>query len=257
MAKWCDHILALLPFEPGSHRDLGGPPCAYVGHPLIERLSELRPGPAEATRRAAEPPRLLVLPGSRRAELHHLLPVFGAALGLLKGRIGAFELVLPTLPHLKAQVEAEVANWPVKPTIVDSEAEKLTAFRTARAALAASGTVTLELALANIPTIAAYRGSVVEAFVARKLIRLHMFILANLVLGDLIVPEYLQEDCTAEKLAAAVAGILEDGPARARQIDAFARLDEVMHVGEASPSQQAAAQVIATFETKTGRRAPR
>jgi lipid-A-disaccharide synthase len=185
------------------------------------------------------------------------LPVFGEALGLLAQRIGTVELVLPTLPHLKAQVEAEVANWPVKPRIVASEADKLAAFRNARAALAASGTVTLELALAGVPTIAAYRGSVIEAFVARKLIRLHMFILANLVLGDIIVPEYLQEDCTAGKLASAVAGLLTDGPERARQLKAFARLDQVMHVGEDSPSWQAAAQVIATFETKTGRRAPR
>jgi lipid-A-disaccharide synthase len=257
MAKWCDHILALLPFEPASHRELGGPPCSYVGHPLIERLDELRPGPAEAARRGASPPLILVLPGSRRAELHHLLPVFGEALGLLQQRIGTVELVLPTLPHLKAQVEAEVANWPVRPRIVASEADKLTAFRNARAALAASGTVTLELALAGVPTIAAYRGSAIEAFAARKLIRLHMFILANLVLGDIIVPEYLQEDCTAGKLAAAVAGLLAEGPERARQLKAFARLDEVMHVGEDSPSRQATGVVIATFETKTGRRAPR
>jgi lipid-A-disaccharide synthase len=257
MATWCDHILALLPFEPSSHRELSGPPCTYVGHPLIERLAELRPAPTEAARRAAEPPLVLVLPGSRRAELHHLLPVFGEALSLLKQRIGAVELVLPTLPHLKAQVEAEVANWPLKPRIVDGEAEKFVAFRNARAALAASGTVTLELALANVPTIAAYRGSAIEAFVARKLIRLNMFILANLVLGDLVVPEYLQQDCTAEKLAAALAGILQEGPERARQLSAFARLDGVMHVGDERPSRQAADVVLATFETKTGRRAPR
>ena len=85
-----------------------------------------------------------------------------------------------------------MADWPVKPRIVDSEADKLEAFRNARAALAASGTVTLELALAGVPIIAAYRGSAIEAFAARKLIRLHMFILANLVLGEMIVPEYLQ-----------------------------------------------------------------
>ncbi|NJL09147.1 MAG: lipid-A-disaccharide synthase, partial [Methylacidiphilales bacterium] len=131
MAKWCDHILALLPFEPDTHRQLGGPPCSYVGHPLIERLAELRPGPDEARRRAADPPLIVVLPGSRRAELHHLLPVFGETLGLLQQRIGAFEPVLPTLSHLKAQVEAGVGDWPVKPRIVDSEAGKLAAFRNA------------------------------------------------------------------------------------------------------------------------------
>ncbi|ALK10191.1 lipid-A-disaccharide synthase [Blastochloris viridis] len=257
MAKWCDHILALLPFEPDSHRELGGPPCSYVGHPLVERLAELRPGPHDAARRAAEPPVLLVLPGSRHAELHHLLPVFADTLALLQQRIGAFEPVLPTLPHLKAEVEAAVAAWPVKPAVLDSEAGKLDAFRRARGALAASGTVTLELALAGVPTIAAYRGSAIEAFAARKLIRLPMFILANLVLGGIVVPEYLQADCTADKLAAALDGILREGANRARQLGAFARLDEVMHVGAVAPSFRAADQVIATFETKTGRRAPR
>ncbi|BBF92261.1 lipid-A-disaccharide synthase [Blastochloris tepida] len=256
MAKWCDHILALLPFEPAAHRELHGPPCTYVGHPLIERLDELRPGPAEVARRAADPPLIVVLPGSRRAELHHLLPVFGRTLDLLQRRIGTFEPVLPTLPHLEAQVEAGVRDWPVKPRLVTGEAGKLEAFRNARAALAASGTVTLELALAGVPMIAAYRGSSIEAFAARRLIRLHMFILANLVLGEMIVPEYLQADCTAEKLAGAIAGIVREGPERVRQTAAFARLDQMMKVDGGSPSSHAAELVVAAFETRTGRRAP-
>jgi lipid-A-disaccharide synthase len=256
MAKWCDHILALLPFEPAAHRELHGPPCTYVGHPLIERLDELRPGPAEAARRAADPPLIVVLPGSRRAELHHLLPVFGRTLDLLQRRIGTFEPVLPTLPHLEAQVEAGVRDWPVKPRLVTGEAGKLEAFRNARAALAASGTVTLELALAGVPMIAAYRGSSIEAFAARRLIRLHMFILANLVLGEMIVPEYLQADCTAEKLAGAIAGIVREGPERVRQTAAFARLDQMMKVDGGAPSSHAAELVVAAFETRTGRRAP-
>lgn len=257
MAKWCDHVMALLPFEPGSHHALGGPPCTYVGHPLIERVHELRPEPGEAARREAEPPLLVVLPGSRHAELHHLLPTFGEALALLRERTGPFEAVLPTLPHLRPVIEAGVRRWPVKPLIVDSEAEKLAAFRRARAALAASGTVTLELALAGVPMIAAYRGSAIEAYAARRLIRLHMFILANLVLGEPVVPEYLQRDCTPDKLAAALAGILKPGPERERQIAAFARLDGVMDVGDEKPSARAAGLVLSVFESKTGRPPPR
>ncbi|OYX84462.1 MAG: lipid-A-disaccharide synthase, partial [Azorhizobium sp. 32-67-21] len=146
-----DRLLALLPFEPAVHDKLGGPPTTYVGHPLLERLSELRPSDEEQVRRESAPPRLVVLPGSRRSEIERLGEVFGAALGrVAAGR--EVEIILPTLPRRLEQVSAIVARWPVTVRIVTDEAEKYAAFRTARVALAASGTVTLELALAGVPT---------------------------------------------------------------------------------------------------------
>ena len=167
MRAYVDCVLAILPFEPAAHQRLGGPPCVYVGHPLIERLSDLRPNPREAERRRSSPPLVLVLPGSRSSEIRLLLAVFGEAIANLHARVGDIELVLPTMPHLAARVAAGVANWAVKPRIVTEPAEKWAAFRNARAALAASGTVTLELALASVPTVAAYRLTLVEEIIAR------------------------------------------------------------------------------------------
>ena len=246
MRAYVDCVLAILPFEPAAHQRLGGPPCVYVGHPLIERLSDLRPNPREAERRRSSPPLVLVLPGSRSSEIRLLLAVFGEAIANLHARVGDIELVLPTMPHLAARVAAGVANWAVKPRIVTEPAEKWAAFRNARAALAASGTVTLELALAGVPTVAAYRLTLVEeiiARVARIKQRLASIILANLVLGENIVPELLQHDCTPERLAAALAPLLSDTPEWRRQIGAFARLDSIMAL-DTLPSARAAAVVL-------------
>lgn len=245
MRGYIDRVLAILPFEPQVHRDLGGPPCEYVGHPLQQRLADLRPNPEETRRRAAEPPLLLVLPGSRRGELNSLMPVFGEAIGRIAASGRPLELVLPTMPHLLPLVEQHLATWPLRPRVVTTEADKLAAFRRARAALAKSGTVTLELALAGVPMVTAYRVSAVEAWVARRLIHVPSVILANLVLGENIVPEFLQEVCTADALADALQEVLGDGAARERQLAAFARLDAIMETGAASPSARAAAAVFA------------
>jgi len=247
MRAYVDQVLAILPFEPAVHIRLGGPPCLYVGHPLIERLAELRPGAAEAERRRADPPIVLVLPGSRSGELRRHIAIFGAALARVVARFGAIELVLPTMPHLVAQVREATAGWSVTPRIVMEPAEKWAAFRTARAALAASGTVTLELALAGVPMVAAYRLQVIEAMVARAIrlrARLPSVILANLVLGENDIPELLQEDCTSEKLADALVPLLSDSPWRRRQVDAFRRLDDIMASGGAAPSDKAAGIVL-------------
>lgn len=256
MRRYIDCVLAILPFEPAAHLRLGGPPCLYVGHPLIERVAELRPNADELLRRRTDPPLILVLPGSRSSEIHRLLAIFGAAISRLGDRIGAMEVVLPTLPHLFAKVSAGIAHWPVRPRIAVEPAEKWSAFRTARAALAASGTVTLELALAGVPTVAAYRVSLVEELVARlmRLPDISTIILANLVIGENVVPEFLQRDCTAEKLAAALIPLVADTVERRRQIEAFARLDGIMAIGNASPSSQAASIVLDV--ARRGRRDP-
>jgi lipid-A-disaccharide synthase len=255
MRRYVDCVLAILPFEPTAHLRLGGPPCLYVGHPLIERLAELRPNADELQRRQTDPPLVLVLPGSRSSEIRRLLAIFGAAMGQVAARVGPIDFVLPTMPHLLAQVREGVAAWPVQPRIVVEPAEKWAQFRQARAALAASGTVTLELALAGIPTVAAYRIPAVEWIGARlaRLPELFSIILANLVIGEAIVPELLQRDCTPDKLADALEPLIADTPARRRQIEAFARLDAIMGVGTMAPSSQAAGIVLDL--ARRGRRA--
>ncbi|MEP9347574.1 lipid-A-disaccharide synthase [Xanthobacter sp. KR7-225] len=243
MRPYVDHLLALLPFEPDVHRELGGPPTTYVGHPLLERLGALRPGPEEAARRAADPPVVLVLPGSRRREITRLGADFGWALGRL-AQTRPMELVLPTLPHLRGLIEDTVARWPVQPRIVVGEAEKFAAFRSARAALAASGTVTLELALSGVPMVAAYRIGWLEAQIGRRLLQGTSVVLANRVIGEDVVPELLQEFLTVPVLADALARTIADTPQRARQLEGFARLDAIFAIGADHPSVRAAEVVL-------------
>jgi lipid-A-disaccharide synthase len=244
MRGYVDHVLGLLPFEPEVHRQLGGPPCTYVGHPLIEQIASLRPSAEERVRRDGKPPVLLVLPGSRRSEIRHHMAIFGAALGLLQKHGVAFELILPTMPHLEQAIAVALKDWPVQPRVVVGEADKRAAFRIAHAALAKSGTSTLELAIAGVPMVAAYKGGNVEAWIARRVIRSASVILANLVVGENVVPEYIQQDCTPEKLAPALRDVLADTPMRQRQVEAFSRLDTIMATGKASPSVGAADIVL-------------
>ena len=247
MRAYVDCVLALLPFEPAAHLRLGGPRCVYVGHPLIERLDELRPNAEEVRRREASPPLVAVLPGSRRAEISRLMADFGAALGLLSRTHGPFELVLPTLPHVRAEVEARAAEWPVKPRIVMGELEKYAVFRGARAALAASGTVTLELALAGVPLVGAYKVSLLEEQL-KYLIKVHSILPPNLILDAREVPELLQRDCTPETLAVALGPLIEEGPTRAAQKAALARLDALMRLPDGrAPSDHAAGIVLETL----------
>ncbi len=244
MRRYVDHVLALLPFEPDVHRRLGGPPCTFVGHPLAEAVTMLRPSPQEAARRVAEPPLLMVLPGSRSGEIGRHLAVFGAAVGLAGERVGPVEVVLPTVPHLLERVRRDTAAWPIMPRVVVESQEKWAAFRQARAALAASGTVTLELALASVPTVVAYKVTLFEELIARTLVRVKMVGLANIVLDEMIMPELLQRQATAKNLADALVAIIADSPQRRRQCEAFAKLDAVMEIGTAMPSKRAAAAVI-------------
>jgi lipid-A-disaccharide synthase len=244
MRRYIDHVLALLPFEPEVHRRLGGPPCTFVGHPLAERVGKLRPNAEEARRRMAEPPIVLMLPGSRRSEIRRLLPVFADAIVRVQSAIGACDIVLPTVPHLRDAVASATAAWARQPRIVVDLAEKEAAFRVARAAIAKSGTVTLELALAGVPMITAYKLGWIEAGIARRLVTVPSIILANLVIGENVVPEFLQENCTAEKMAAALTPLLNESPERRRQVEAFGRLDEIMQIGRHEPAARAADIVL-------------
>jgi lipid-A-disaccharide synthase len=256
MRSYVDCVLAILPFEPATHLRLNGPPCFYVGHPLIERLADLRPNAEEIRRRQSDPPLILVLPGSRSSEIHWLLAIFGEAIARVSTRVAAMQLVLPTVPHLLATVRQDTAGWPVQPRIVVEPKEKWAAFRSAQAALAASGTVTLELALSGVPTVTAYRVPLIEEIAARllRVPEISTIVLTNLVIGEKIIPEFLQRDCTPEKLADALSALVSDTPERQRQIEAFRRLDTIMGVGAMTPSAQAAA--IVADVARRGRRDP-
>jgi lipid-A-disaccharide synthase len=220
-----------------------------VGHPLLDHLSDLRPSADDEKRRNENPPVVLVLPGSRRSEIEQLGWLFGQTIKRIREKQDA-EFILPTVPAQLKHIEATVSTWPIKPRIVASEMEKYAAFRRARAALAASGTVTLELALAHVPMVAAYRVPRWEEFIARRLAVTTSAILPNIILGDRVVPELLQTDANVESLTAALEPLLSNTPERRRQLEGFGRLDEIFGTGAETASERAARIVMEVYENK-------
>jgi lipid-A-disaccharide synthase len=243
MRAYVDQVLAILPFEPGVLERLGGPPCTYVGHPLFEKRDVLRPKPGERPPLArGMRPTLLVLPGSRRSEVERLSASFGHALDRIARARPDFEVIVPAVEHLAGEIRERVRSWRNSPKVIVGEDEKQGAFRRAHAALAASGTVTLELALAQVPMVVAYRIEVPIGFL-RLFVSAPSIVLPNLILGERAIPEFLNADATPEALATAVAPLLGDTPTRARQVAALERLDILMAVDDA-PSRLAADAVL-------------
>jgi lipid-A-disaccharide synthase len=256
MRDYVDHVLALWPFEPDVHGRLGGPACTFVGHPLIERYSWIAGlDPAPLAQRLALPPDaavLVVLPGSRTSEVGRLMRPFGEAMTLLMHRGRRFEVVVPVLPSVRALVERHLPAWPKAPHLVEGEEDRFRAFKLARAALAASGTVTLELALAGTPMVVAYKVGALAAPVLRRLITAPSAVLPNLVLGRAAVPEFHQEGCTAPRLAGALAPLLDDSPQREKQVAALAEIPDTLQVAGRTPSEAAAAVVLDYAENGRG-----
>jgi len=210
-------------------------------------LASLRPAPGERIGLAqAARPVLLILPGSRRGEIDRLTEPFGETLALVAERYGRpLEIVLPAVPRFASEIRARVAKWRVKPTVIEGESEKLAAFRRAHAALAASGTVTLELALAQVPMIVAYRVDLLVRPFKWALSRINSFVLPNLILGTNEIPEFLDGESTPERMAAALLPLLSDTPERAAQLDAFERLGPALS-RDVAPSMAAAEIVLKT-----------
>ncbi len=258
MRPYVDHVMGLLPFEPAAHQRLGGPPCTYVGHPLIERLDWMRDIDTAplAEKLQLDPGRLtlVVLPGSRTSEVSRLMQPFGEALEALHARHVRPQVIIPVVPHVRPLVEKHSASWTVKPYLVEGDADKFRAFKLAHAALAASGTVTLELALAGTPMVVAYKVDGIAAQM-RFLLNVHSVVLANLVLEENAFPEYLQEECTSPKLADALEQLLRDTPARRAQMTALARIPHKMLIDGPSPSD-AAADIVLDYAVN-GRRQTR
>jgi lipid-A-disaccharide synthase len=248
MRGYVDHVLALLPFEPSAHVRLGGPACSYVGHPLSERTAAIATLDSHAldTRLglARDDAVLVVLPGSRRSEVDRLLPTFGATICDLHRGGRRFTVVLPVVPHLRARITSATSAWPVPVHIIEDDTEKFIAFRRARAALAASGTVTLELGLAGVPAVVGYRVDPIMAPLLRRMIKAPSTVLTNLILERNAVPEFHQEACVPVRLAAALTALLDDTPTRATQVAALAEVPGRLAVPGGSPSRTAAEIVL-------------
>jgi lipid-A-disaccharide synthase len=244
MRRYVDRVLALLPFEPAALARLGGPPCDYVGHPISERVDALRPNVEEAQRREQLPHIVLLMPGSRRGELRRMLETFEHTAERIAAAEDAVEFVMPAVPALAEYLSRVAATWRVPVRVIGDQAEKDAAFRIARAAVVKSGTGTLELAVAGIPMVAAYRVGHIEGPIVRSMINVSSVILANLVLGENVVPQFLQYNATPKRLASAALELIAQGPVRKRQVEAFKRLDAIMEIGKARPSDRAAAIVL-------------
>ncbi len=254
IARFTDRLLALLPFEPAAHAVLGGPPTTYVGHPFLDKADGVRSPTGRALPvPGSRPLKVLVLPGSRHSEVSRLMDVFGETLKTVAARVGPIDVVIPAVSHVRAEIEERVKSWSVPVMIVSGEPAKFAAFREADAALAASGTVMLELALAHLPAVGAYRFDAIGRFIAsriqipepvRPIVKVRSALLPNLILGEKIVPEFIDVDCTVEALAGALAAILVEGEARARQLTGFDRLEGIMREGLATGTGVAADAVL-------------
>ena len=251
MRRYIDHVIAILPFEPEAHRRLGGPPCSYVGHPLVERLdwvTDLHPvALRERLGIAGDRTVLVVLPGSRESEVKRLMAPFGDALRRLQHEAGTFDVILPAVGSVHHLIEAGLASWPLRPHLVSGKVDKFSALKLARAALAASGTVTLELAIAGTPMVVAYRADALARSLKFLLVASSV-VLPNLVLGENVFPELLNADCSGEKLAAALLPLLRGGPERDRQIEGLARVQRLVREEGEPPSRRAAKIVLAYAE---------
>lgn len=249
MKSYIDEILALLPFEPDCYERLHGPKTTYVGHPLITRSDLYALKPEDQKAREDQIPTLALLPGSRSNEVKRLLRPFGETLELLHDS-QVFHAAIPAVPHLRSLIEHEIADWKIKPALIEGEAAKWALFRRAKAALAASGTVTLELALAQVPTVVAYKVEPWMVPILRHLIKVNSIVLPNLIAGTKFMPEFYQDDVRAEVLAPQLHMLMNDQDARKAQADGFAKLLKLMQLPDGKkPAEAAAERVLARIKS--------
>lgn len=244
MASYVDAVLTLFPFE-AEFFSRHGIRAVSVGYPVIERAARMTGGREfrKAHGIADDAPLLAVLPGSRRNEIRFILPPFREAVRLVARKVPGLVTVMPTIGHVVPLIREAAKNWPTPVHVVETDAEKFAAFDAADAGLAASGTVTSELALAKTPMAVGYNLGWLTAIIARRFMRARYMVLINLILSREAVPEFLQELCTPEALANAVIPLLTDPVARARQLR---DLDEAVRgfgMGQESPSLRAARAV--------------
>jgi len=247
LARIVDRVLFILPFEAEFFRGYGVE-GVEVGHPLVERVPacdaflQRRRGEGAAT--------LCLLPGSRKSEIRRHVPVLRDAVARLATDRHGLACVLVTLPGRLGEVRALTADWPTPLTVEADPDRRFEAYAGADVALAASGTVGLELALARLPTVVLYRTSPLTAALARRLIRVPHVSLLNLIAGREVVPELLQERCRGAALAAAAAPLLDDADAWRAQVRALDAIARALGAEDEPPSRRAAAAVAALLDTR-------
>lgn len=244
-----DLVLTLLPFEPPFF-EAEGTKAVFVGNPNFEAVSQVpRSGPSFRARHDIGPaPLLAVLPGSRKGEVTRLLIPFADAVTGLSEQIPGLKVVIPAAPAVEEFVRASADQWPVKPIIIPAD-ERFDAFEAADAALAASGTVTTELALCNTPMVVGYKVDALTAYWAKKVLVTEYVSILNVFAKEAIIPERLQQDCTPEQLSADLVRLFRDEEARRHQLSAFRRLLPDL-VGQGHSAERAAEEILALTDTE-------
>ncbi|TGD45484.1 lipid-A-disaccharide synthase [Pseudotabrizicola sediminis] len=238
MARVVDHVLALLPFEP-PYMTAAGMSCDFVGHPVV---AEPLATQVEAETLRGHGPLILALPGSRKGEVARLAPVLGQVLAQIKAVHPDARVALPTVRGVAGLVQDLTADWAIPPQIIQDAPTKRAAFAAADVAIAASGTVSLELAANDCPMVIAYDMNPVTLWLMRRAALIDSVTLVNLVSDSRVVPEFIGPECRADLIAPAVLHLLAEGGAAQRQ--AMQLTMERLGLGGVPPGQRAAQSVL-------------
>ena len=253
MARWYDHLMTLLPFEP-PYFERVGLSCSFVGHPVVDSGADRGDGRHFRAAHGLAPDDLLitVLPGSRGAEVGRLLPIFGLALRRLEDLVGEFRVVVPTVATVAATVAGAASAWPGDAILVQQPPGKYDAFAASRVALAASGSVALELALARLPMVVAYRLNPLTEALLDRVLRVRQVNLVNLLIDRPVVPELLGPNCTPARLAASLAELVGDEQVRAAHLQSYDEAVRRLAADGVSPSLRAADQILELVAARRG-----
>ena len=252
ISGFLDHLLVIFPFE-APYFTKWGLDATFVGHPVVEMGFELGNGPGFRSRHGIgeAQPLLCVLPGSRHSEVDRLLPVFGEVLARLEAEIPDLAVVVPTVATVSDKVRKAVARWPLPVTVTEGIEDKRGAFAASDLALAASGTVTYELAVAGVPMVIAYRVALMSDVVLKLMIKIAYASVVNIVLDREVAPEFIQEKCKAKDIAGALTTMFRDPEARRAQAHDLAEVARALGLGQA-PSSQRAAEIVMGIIAKRG-----
>ena len=240
IAGFLDHLLCILPFELPYFEKVGLP-ASFVGHSVVEQ-DGVTPDGAGFRRRhgLGDAPILCVLPGSRKGEVRRLLPVFGETVARLIAERPSLRIVVPTVSSVETEVRAAVADWPGRPIVVGTIEEKHHAFAASTAALAASGTVNLELSVAGLPFAIAYRVSRLSYIIGKLMVKVPSIVMTNILLRKNVIAEFLQGRCRADLIAAEIGRLLDNPEARRAQVEATEEAARLLGRGGPPPSKRAA-----------------
>lgn len=252
MSGYIDHVLAILPFEPRVLGELGGPAATFVGHRLTQDQHILdaawNHSKLEALRHTGGHKSILVLPGSRNGEVKRHAPIFGKTLALLAKRGMSFDALLPVTDHVAPLVRSLVKDWPVQPVLIEGMQAKYEAFARADAAIAASGTVTLELALSGVPLVSSYRLDSIAKFISEHFVASWTASLPNLIADAPVVPEFYNAYVRAPMLARQVESFVSPGTVRTALLEGYGKIRSLMVTP--APSGRLAAEVVLRLAAK-------